>query len=111
MLASACSVPNPIAGPRRALRTAALLAVLASALGHALPAAAESSADKERCEQLYSTWQRYKGVSTNSSGRDVQSQAALQDCRSGRIRAGTAELEQLLKDDRIPVPQVSSAAR
>jgi hypothetical protein len=41
----------------------------------------------------------------------VQSQTALQDCRQGHVDAGIAELEQLLKADRIPVPQVSSATR
>jgi hypothetical protein len=95
---------------RRALQAAALLAVFTSALVQALPARADSSGDMERCQQLYATWQRYKGVSTNSSGRDVQSQAALQDCRAGKIGAGIAQLEQLLKEDLIPVPQVSSAA-
>ncbi len=89
----------------------ALLAAFTSALVQSLPAAADSSGDMERCQQLYSTWQRYKGASTNSSGRDIQSQAALQNCRSGRAGAGIAQLEQLLKQDRIPVPQVSSAAR
>ena len=69
------------------------------------------SAGMARCQELYGVWQRYKAVSTNSSGRDVQSQAALQECRSGHLEAGIAQLEQLLKDDRIPVPQVSSAAR
>jgi hypothetical protein len=52
------------------------------------------------------------GASTNGSGRDVQSQAALQDCRNGRVNAGIAQLEQLRRDDRIPVPgEPSSASR
>lgn len=109
MLASAYSVQKVIFALRPAPRTALLSAALVAALGCALPAAADS--EKERCQQLYGTWQRYKGVSTNSSGRDVRSQSALQDCRSGRAAAGIAALEQLLRDDRIPVPQVSSAAR
>jgi hypothetical protein len=111
MFASVCSDQNAIVSPLRTLRTATLVTVLAAALGHALPAAAESPASMARCQQLYGEWQRYKGASTNSSGRDVQSQAALLDCRNGRAEAGIAQLEQLLKDDRIPVPQVSSALR
>ena len=69
-----------------------------------------SSREAERCQQLYGVWQRYKATSTNGSGRDVQSQAALQDCRSGRVEAGIAQLEQLLRNDRIPVPGEPSAA-
>jgi hypothetical protein len=109
MLESFRSVQKTTASRRRALRTAALLAVLAGTLGQALPA--KASGDMARCQELYGAWQRYKGVSTNSSGRDVQSQAALQECRNGRVEAGITQLEQLLKDDRIPLPQVSSATR
>ena len=69
-----------------------------------------SSREAERCQQLYGVWQRYKANSTNGSGRDVQSQTALQDCRSGRVEAGIAQLEQLLRNDRIPVPGEPSAA-
>jgi hypothetical protein len=108
MLASFSPLPKTIAPKRHALLTATLLAILAGTLGQAVPAAA---ADTDRCQQLYSAWQRYKGVSTNGSGRDIQSQAALQDCRNGHVDAGVAQLEKLLKDDRIPVPDVSSAAR
>ena len=109
MLVSLQPLKKSIASHRRALRVAALLAVLGTTLGQAMPAAAAS--DMARCQELYRVWQRYKGVSTNASGRDLQSQTALQDCHSGRVEAGTAQLEQLLKADRIPLPDVSSAAR
>jgi hypothetical protein len=105
----------------QALRVALVLSIACSTVG---PVAADprhvgdievaqaASKDAERCQQLYSLWQRYKANSTNGSGRDVQSQAALQDCRNGRSEAGIAQLEQLLRHDQIPVPQdTSSAAR
>jgi len=63
-----------------------------------------------RCQQLYGTWSRYKANSTNGSGRDIQSQVALQNCRDGHFDIGTAELERLLQADRIPVPPKQSAA-
>lgn len=100
---------------------AVVLAVAGSTIGFVGPVSADplhgdvelaqaSTREAERCQQLYSTWQRYKANSTNGSGRDVQSQAALQDCRNGRSAAGIAQLEQLLRNDRIPVPQDTSAA-
>ena len=109
--------------PQR-LRLAVVLAIVGSTVGFVGPVAAGSlhrgdvelsqaaSNDAARCQQLYSLWQRYKANSTNGSGRDIQSQAALQDCRNGRSEAGIAQLEQLLRNDQIPVPQdTSSAAR
>jgi hypothetical protein len=107
----------------RSLLIAATVAVLASTFGFVPPSSADSApagtvevaqarpADMAQCQELYRVWQRYKGVSTNGSGRDIQSQAALQDCRNGHAAAGIAQLEQLLKNDRIPIPEVSSAAR
>ncbi len=105
----------------RSLIIAATIAVLVGTLAHVPAASAQPAAAVEvaqapdagmaRCQELYRVWQRYKGVSTNSSGRDVQSQAALMDCQQGHVDAGVAQLEQLLKADRIPVPDVSSAAR
>jgi hypothetical protein len=111
MLTSVRSLQHPAVTAPRALRVAALLAVVAIAIAPPPPAAAASPDGMDRCQELYALWQRYKGVSTNGSGRDVQSQAALLECRKGRVDAGTTQLEQLLKADRIPVPQVSSAAR
>jgi hypothetical protein len=109
------TVPQP-------LRLALVLAIAATTVGHVGPAAADrlhvrdvevaqaASHGAERCQQLYGVWQRYKANSTNGSGRDIQSQTALQDCRSGRYEAGIAQLEQLLRNDRIDVPQESSSA-
>jgi hypothetical protein len=122
MFASISSMQKAIVP--QSLRVAALLAIASSGVGYVGPVAADpvpvgtveiaqaSSHDAQRCQQLYGLWQRYKANSTNGSGRDVQSQAALQDCRNGRVDAGVAQLEQLLRSDRIPVPQeASSAAR
>src|SRR5690242_10556710 len=108
----------------RALLIAATVGLLAGTVGAIPSSFAQSAAaaatvevaqapaaGMARCQELYRVWQRYKGVSTNGSGRDIQSQAALQDCRNGHAEAGIAQLEQLLKSDRIPVPDVSSAAR
>ena len=108
----------------RSSRAAVVVAVVGSTTGLIGPVAADplhddvvdlsqaSSREAERCQQLYGVWQRYKANSTNGSGRDVQSQAALQDCRNGRVEAGIAQLEQLLRNDRIPVPgEPSSAAQ
>jgi hypothetical protein len=108
----------------RSSRVAVVLAVAGSTTGFIGPVSADplhgdfvelaqaSSREAERCQQLYGVWQRYKANSTNGSGRDVRSQAALQDCRNGRVDAGIVQLEQLLRDDRIPVPgEPSSAAR
>jgi hypothetical protein len=106
----------------QASRAAVVLAIACSTIGYVGPVAADSlhvgtvevaqaaSNDGERCQQLYSIWQRYKANSTNGSGRDIQSQAALQDCRNGRFEAGVAQLEQLLRNDQIPVPQATSSA-
>ena len=105
----------------RSLCAAVALAVAGSTIGFAGPVSADplhgdvevaqaATREAERCQQLYSTWQRYKANSSNGSGRDVQSQAALQDCRNGRSTAGIAQLEQLLRNDRIPVPEDTSSA-
>ena len=105
----------------RSLCAAVVLAVAGGTIGFVGPVSADSlhggvelvqasTREADRCQQLYSTWQRYKANSTNGSGRDVQSQAALQDCRNGRSAAGIAQLEQLLRHDRIPVPQEPSSA-
>jgi hypothetical protein len=106
----------------RSSRAAVVLAIAGSTAGLIGPASADplhgdivelaqvSSKEAERCQQLYGVWQRYKANSTNGSGRDVQSQAALQDCRNGRVDAGIAQLEQLLRNDRIPVPSEPSSA-
>jgi hypothetical protein len=124
MLPSIPSFQKAIVSQRRLLRAATVLAVAGIAVGVVQPVAAESRAlatvdvaqaagnDAARCQELYGLWQRYKGVSSNGSGRDVQSQTALQDCRNGHAEAGIAQLETLLRNDRIPVPPaVSSAAR
>ncbi len=105
----------------RSLCATVVFAVAGSTIGFVGPVSADplhvdvelaqaSTREAERCQQLYSTWQRYKANSTNGSGRDVQSQAALQDCRNGRSAAGIAQLEQLLRNDRIPVPEDTSSA-
>jgi hypothetical protein len=123
MFASNASMQKAIVP--QSLRVAALLAIACSGVGYVGPVAADpvpvgtlkmaqasSSHDAERCQQLYGLWQRYKANSTNGSGRDVQSQAALQDCRNGRFDSGIAQLEQLLRSDRIAVPpETPSAAR
>jgi|LNAP01.1.fsa_nt_gb hypothetical protein len=120
MFAFIPSLQKAIASKSR--RAAVVLAVAGTTAGYVQSASADplhvgavevaqaASKDAERCQQLYSTWQRYKANSTNGSGRDVQSQAALQDCRNGRSAAGIAQLEQLLRHDRIPVPQDTSSA-
>ena len=106
----------------RSLCATVVFAVAGSTIGFVGPVSADSlhvdtvelaqasPKEADRCQQLYSTWQRYKANSTNGSGRDVQSQAALQDCRNGRSAAGIAQLEQLLRADRIPVPEDTSSA-
>lgn len=123
MFQSRRSTRTAAAPQPRALMIAATLAVLAGTVAYAPPSRADSgpaatvemaqapAAGLARCQELYRVWQRYKGVSTNSSGRDVQSQAALQDCQNGHAEAGIAQLEQLLNSDRIPLPDVSSATR
>jgi len=124
MFASICSLQKVMVSQSGWLRVAAATAVAVTTVGIVPPVSAgtlpigtvevaqASAHDAARCQELYSVWQRYKGVSTNGSGRDIQSQAALQDCKNGRLDAGIAQLEQLLRNDRIPVPQeTSSAAR
>lgn len=107
MFAFTRSVQKAIVSQSRLLPLAAAVALAGTTLAAAVQPAA--AADAQRCQELYSAWQRYKGVSTNGSGRDIQSQAALQSCRNGQVEAGVAQLEQLLKDDRIPLPRVSAA--
>ena len=107
MFASFLSVQKAIVSQSRVARLALVLAALGSTAALVQPAAA---ADMQRCQELYGAWQRYKGASTNSSGRDIASQTALQECRSGHVDAGVAELEMLLKADRIPLPATSAAA-
>jgi hypothetical protein len=92
MFASIPLLQKAMVSQSRWLRIAAVAAVAGTTVGFVetvsagtLPAgtvevAQASAHDAARCQELYSVWQRYKGVSTNGSGRDIQSQAALQDC-------------------------------
>jgi hypothetical protein len=56
-----------------------------------------------RCKRLYGMWARYQPPDfMMQSSRGALAQGGLADCQSGHYDTGIAELEQLLKDDRIP---------
>jgi len=76
MLAAACTTPPPV-----------------------------SPAELERCSKLYAMWVRYGQHPTfHHTGRRARAELALEDCRADRCEEGMAELDELLRRNRIPIP-------
>jgi len=64
-----------------------------------------SPARLEWCNKLHATWMRYgQHVTFHHTGQRARAELALEDCREGRYEAGTQELEELLRRNRIPIP-------
>ena len=93
------------------LRTVATLSAAVVAIaygGSALAQAAPSPGDTmERCQQLNSAWNRYNGGSSYS--KQIEAEAAFEDCRKGNLSAGIAGLTRALERQKIPVPPVETA--
>jgi hypothetical protein len=84
--------------------TAASKAKLASSASAERAEGSQAPADMmARCKRLYGMWARYQPPDfMTQSSRGALAQGGLADCQSGHYDTGIAELEQLLKDDRIP---------
>ena len=91
-------------------RNAAMLAGAAVVLGFASPGFAQTpnpSNDAARCQTLYGQWTKYNGGSAYSKQLDAD--AAAEQCRRGNTTAGIAELTKVLERARIPVPPTETA--
>ena len=57
------------------------------------------------CIDLHGLWLRYETHSTFHSGQKARAEYAVEcDCRNGRHERGLAELRQLLRRGRVPLP-------
>jgi hypothetical protein len=87
------------------LRTAVLASVLAigaAAVAIAQPAEMEPRA---RCDQLIAYWdQRSASKGEGASGSDMARKAAGLDCDNRRYADGIKRMEDLLRQNRYPVP-------
>ena len=87
------------------LRTAVLASVLAigtAAVAIAQPAEMEPRA---RCDQLLAYWdQRSASKGEGASGSDMARKAAGLDCDNRRYADGIKRMEDLLRQNRYPVP-------
>jgi hypothetical protein len=87
------------------LRTAVLASVLAigaAAVAIAQPAKMEPRA---RCDQLIAYWdQRSASKGEGASGSDMARKAAGLDCDNRRYADGIKRMEDLLRQNRYPVP-------
>jgi hypothetical protein len=64
-----------------------------------------SPAQMERCTKLYALWYRYAQHTTfHHTGQRARAELAVEDCREGRYQQGMAELEELLRRSRVPIP-------
>lgn len=64
-----------------------------------------SPAKTNHCVQLYTLWSRYgQHVTFHHTGQRARAELAVEDCRDGRYEQGLAELEELLRRNRIPIP-------
>lgn len=85
-------------------------AILSACIGAALLAACTAAPSPwppqmARCDKLYTTWMRYGQHPTyHHTGQRARAEIALEDCRAGRYEQGTAELEELMRRGRIPIP-------
>lgn len=83
--------------------TVALLSALV--LGGCAAAGSQAPELMARCTQLYLLWARYgPHLTFHHSGQRTQAELALHDCENGHFDRGLAELERLLRRERIPVP-------
>lgn len=92
------------------LRTAAALSGAVIAIGYATAGQAQTPSPgdtMERCQQLNSAWNRYNGGSSYS--KQIEAEAAFEDCRKGNLSAGIAGLTRALERQKIPVPPVETA--
>ena len=69
----------------------------------------DSKNDMARCSQLFSARSRYHANGSNYSAQDTEAELALEQCKAGRVDAGVASLESLLRQNRIPVPPAETA--
>lgn len=64
-----------------------------------------SPAQMERCTKLYAMWYRYGQHATfHHTGQRARAEIALEDCRAGQYDRGLAELEELARRNRLPIP-------
>jgi hypothetical protein len=92
----------------RPILAACLAVAVLTACSSALPA---SPAKMERCSKLYAAWLRYGQHTTfHHTGQRARAELAVEDCRAARYDQGMAELEELLRRNRLPIPRPSSRA-
>lgn len=89
--------------PLRILRVVALVVFAGLATG---PVAAQSPAsDRQYCDQLIETYNRYLGQSmARSQFPDVAAGAAIADCEKGNTAAGIPVLERKLRNAGFTLP-------
>lgn len=86
----------------RAVALASVLAIGAAAVAIAQPAEMEPRA---RCDQLIAYWdQRSASKGEGASGSDMARKAAGLDCDNRRYADGIKRMEDLLRQNRYPVP-------
>lgn len=85
-------------------------ATLSVCIGAALLAACNAApppwlTQLQRCEKLYAMWARYgQHITFHHTGQRARAEIALEDCRAGRYQQGMAELEELLRRNRLTIP-------
>jgi hypothetical protein len=92
------------------LRALTALSAAAIAIGYGGTAQAQTRAPTdtmERCQQLNSAWNRYNGGSSYS--KQIEAEAAFEECRKGNLSAGIAGLTRALERQKIPLPPVETA--
>jgi hypothetical protein len=96
--------------------SAVVLSLVVAAAGCTTPIAKDDPASAElaegsqapadlmaRCKRLYGVWARYQQPNVMvQSSQGALAEGSLTDCQHGHFDTGIAELEHLLKNDRIP---------
>ena len=87
------------------LRTVALTSVLAIGMPAVAGAQPVGMEPKARCDQLLAYWdQRSASKGEGASGSDMARKAAGLDCDNRRYADGIKRMEDLLRQNRYPVP-------
>jgi hypothetical protein len=87
------------------VRTAALASILAIGTPTMMSAQPAGMEPKARCDQLLTYWdQRSASKGEGASGSDMARKAAGLDCDNRRYGDGIKRMEDLLRQNRYPVP-------
>jgi hypothetical protein len=93
----------------RAVFAACVWGALLAACSTVPPA---SPAKMDRCLKLYALWFRYGQHPTfHHTGQRARAEIAVEDCRAGRYEEGMAELEELARRNRLPIPPAAKSDR